>query len=105
MNQAVAKAAQATGQPAMSVEKKAAPKIRSICVDTRTTIMKNDIHGDWQDGKKITHEKWRDMGVELVQFAAYLKNMGFTLVGVVGPPGTGKSFGIKCLPSRTNIWY
>jgi hypothetical protein len=45
------------------------------------------------------------MGVKLVRFAGILKDMGFTLVGVVGPPGTGKTFGMKYLHTKKNIWY
>jgi hypothetical protein len=53
MNQSAAQVEQPTDQPSITVEKKALPKIRSICVDTLTTIMKNDIHSDWGNGKMI----------------------------------------------------
>jgi hypothetical protein len=34
-----------------------------------------------------------------------LSRLGFTLVGVLGYEGTGKSFGMKHLEKDTNIWY
>lgn len=81
------------------------PKVRSICVDTLTAIQKFEVIEGWGDGVKFTHEKWKDSGVALVLFAKRLVEMGFTLVGVMGPPGTGKSYGMKFLPTGTNMLY
>ena len=34
-----------------------------------------------------------------------LQKLGFELILVVGPPGTGKSTGMRTLPTKTNIWF
>lgn len=91
--------------PQVEVQKKSIPKIRSIVVDTVTSIQKYQVFETWGEGKKVNHDKWRDLGVDLVTFAKQLIDMGFTVVGIVGPPGTGKSYGMKFLKPGTNIWY
>ncbi len=44
-------------------------------------------------------------GTDIVLFVKNLTQRGFTVVGVLGYEGTGKSFGMKTLPSKTNIWF
>lgn len=34
-------------------------KIRSICIDTVTTIMKNQVYDTWQNSS-MKHEDWKD---------------------------------------------
>ncbi len=79
-------------------------QIRSIVVDTFTAFQKNQVFDKWEDGK-VKLDEWKDFGVEMVNFVRALISMGFTCVGVVGGIGTGKSYGMKKLPSKTNIWF
>lgn len=80
-------------------------KIRSICIDTLTTIMKNQVYDDWSGKGGIKYDEWKDYGVELNQFVRALKDRGFILAGISGYEGTGKSFGMKTLKPNTNIWF
>ncbi len=91
--------------PVMKVEKPALPKVRSICVDTLTAIMKNQVYEEWGDGKKVNYDAWKDYGIELNNFVRGLVQRGFTNVGILGYEGSGKSFGMKSLPAGTNVWY
>ena len=79
-------------------------KIKSIVVDTFTASQKNEILDKWEKGK-ATQDDWKDYGTDIVLFARKLNEAGFTCVGVLGYEGTGKSFGMKYLPSETNIWF
>lgn len=76
-------------------------KVRTICVDTVTQIQENQYNAE---KRKPGHDTWKDYGTELWNFLTELQKMGFELILVLGPPGTGKSFGMKTLPSKTNIW-
>lgn len=78
------------------------PKIRTICIDTLTQIQENEY---MSDSKKPGHDKWKDYATSIHKFAIDLQNLGFEIILVLGPPGTGKSTGIKTLPTKTNIWY
>ena len=77
-------------------------KIRTICVDTLTQIQENDY---MLDIKKPTHDKWRDYSQDVYRFMTQLQELGFELILIIGPPGTGKSSGMRKLPSKTNVWY
>ena len=87
-----------------TAEKPKLPLVRSITVDTFTAFQKNQIFDKWEEGK-VTHDEWKDHGVDIVQFVRELREQGFILVGVLGYEGTGKSYGQKFLPSKTNIWF
>lgn len=78
--------------------------IKSIVIDTFTAFQKNEILEKWENGK-ANHDDWKDYGTDIVLFNERLTRKGFTLVGVVGYEGTGKSFGMKYLESETNIWF
>jgi hypothetical protein len=79
--------------------------IRSIVIDTMTAFMKEDILQTWSGGKKISHDDWKDYGVELLTFVDKIIKRGFTIVGVFGYEGTGKSAGMKGLETQTNLWF
>jgi hypothetical protein len=79
-----------------------AVKIRSICVDTLTQIQENEY---MTDSKKPGHDKWKDYAIGIHRFAIDLQDLGFEIILVLGPPGTGKSTGLRTLPSKTNIWF
>ena len=80
------------------------PKIKTVVVDTFTAFQKNDVLTKWEKGK-ATQDDWKDYGVDIVVFVKKLTEMGVTVVGVVGYEGTGKSFGMKYLPTKTNVWF
>lgn len=80
------------------------PKIKSIVIDTFTAFQKNEILEKWEKGS-TSHADWKDYGVDIVMFIEHLNRRGFTCVGVLGYEGTGKSFGMKTLPSKTNVWF
>ena len=44
-------------------------------------------------------------GQTIYRFTNQLQDAGFTLVLVIGEPGTGKSTGQRTLKPDTNIWY
>jgi len=77
-------------------------KIRTICVDTLTQIQENSY---MVDKKKPGHDKWKDYSQDIYGFILELQLLGFELILVMGPPGVGKSTGMRNLPSKTNIWY
>ncbi|MDB4285871.1 hypothetical protein N9933_01055 [bacterium] len=77
-------------------------KIKSICIDTVTTIQENE----WMtDRKKPNHDKWKDYGQGIFTFHLKLQALGFETVLVIGQPGTGKSSGMRTLETETNIWF
>lgn len=77
-------------------------KISTICVDTLTQIQENQY---MLDKKKPGHDKWKDYGTEIYRFIIDLQELGFEIALILGPPGVGKSTGMRNLPSKTNIWY
>lgn len=79
-------------------------KIKSIVVDTFTAFQKNEILDKWEKGK-ATQDDWKDYGTDIVLFVRKLNELGFTCIGVLGYEGTGKSFGMKYLPTKTNVWF
>ena len=80
------------------------PKIKSITVDTFTAFQKNQVLDKFDVGK-ANHDDWRDFGTEIVLFVRRLIERGFTIAAILGYEGSGKSYGMKSLPSKTNIWY
>lgn len=76
-------------------------KIRSICIDTVTQIQENQY---MMDKKRPGHDKWKDYSSELWEFFVALQDLGFELILIIGPPGTGKSSGMRTLEPNTNIW-
>lgn len=79
----------------------AIPKIRTVTIDTLTGIQ-NEI---WMtSSKKPGHDSWMDMGKDIWQLISDLQDRGFEIILVLGEPGTGKSTGMRTLPSKTNIW-
>jgi hypothetical protein len=86
--------------------KKETPKIRSIVVDTFTAFQKNEILRKWSTASgQAKHDDWKDYGVEINLFIQELSDRGFNIVGVLGTEGTGKSYGQKFLPPKSNIWF
>lgn len=77
-------------------------KIRTICVDTLTQIQENAF---MLDRKKPGHDKWKDYSQDIYAFILELQILGFEMILIMGPPGVGKSTGMRNLPSKTNIWY
>jgi hypothetical protein len=85
-------------------QKKPVTKIRSIVVDTFTAFQKNQVLEKWDNGK-ATQDDWRDYGTDIVLFVKKLKERGFEPVLILGYEGSGKSYGVKALPPKTNIWF
>ncbi len=77
-------------------------KVRSIVVDTLTGIMNEQY---MRSIKKPTHDKWADWGKGIWELQASLQDRGFECILILGEPGTGKSTGMRNLPSKTNIWF
>lgn len=77
-------------------------KIRTVTIDTLTGIQ-NEL---WMTAsKKPGHDQWMDMGKDIWQLISDLQDRGFNIVLILGEPGTGKSTGMRHLPSKTNIWF
>lgn len=77
------------------------PKIGSIVVDTLTGIQQNQF---MSESKKPGHDEWMDFGKDLYKFIIDLQKRGMELILILGPEGSGKSFGMKELPTGTNLW-
>jgi|TARA_R100001377_G_scaffold85310_1_gene71506 hypothetical protein len=77
-------------------------KIRTICVDTLTGIQ-NEMY--MTSSKKANHDKWKDYGQDIWKLISYFQEKGFEIILILGEPGTGKSTGMRNLPSQTNIWF
>lgn len=77
-------------------------KISTVCVDTLTQIQENQY---MLDKKKPGHDKWKDYSQDIFRFITDLQTLGFEIILIVGPPGVGKSTGMRDLPTKTNIWY
>lgn len=77
-------------------------KIRSVCIDTLTQIQENQY---MLDKKKPGHDKWKDYAQDIYAFLVKLQELGFELILIVGPPGVGKSTGMRNLEPGTNIWF
>lgn len=78
------------------------PKISTICVDTLTGLL--DEMYMTSEGKP-THDDWKDWSQTIWGFNSALQELGFETILIIGHPGTGKSSGMRTLPSQTNIWY
>lgn len=77
-------------------------KIRTICIDTLTQIQENAY---MMDKRKPGHDKWKDYAQDIYSFMIQLQELGFELILIVGPPGVGKSSGMRNLPEKTNVWF
>jgi hypothetical protein len=77
-------------------------QIQSICVDTLTSIQENEMSAA---EKKPEFNEWFDWGIGVHRFLTQLLAEGFELVLILGPPGSGKSTGVKTLESGTNVLY
>lgn len=86
----------------MSTDKDKKPRIRSICIDTLTGIQ-NEMY--MVSVGKPSHDKWADWGKGIWKLNTELQDLGFETILILGEPGTGKSTGMKNLPSKTNIWF
>lgn len=78
------------------------PKVRSIVIDTVTAIQQNQY---MEDQRKPGHDQWLDYGQAIYAFILDIQRLGFEIILILGEPGTGKSSGMRTLPSHTNIWY
>lgn len=76
--------------------------IRSICIDTLTAIQTNQY---MENSRKPGHDEWLDYGKKIYETVHDLQELGFEIIMVLGEPGTGKSSGMRTLPTQTNIWY
>ena len=76
--------------------------ISTVCIDTLTQIQENQF---MLDKKKPGHDKWKDYSQDIYRFSIDLQNLGFEICLIVGPPGVGKSTGMRHLPPQSNIWY
>ena len=84
------------------MEKQKETKIRTICIDTLTGIM-NEMY--MESTGKATYDQWRDWGKGVWQLITMLQKKDFEIILILGEPGTGKSSGMRTLPSKTNIWF
>ena len=77
-------------------------KVRSVCIDTVTGLL-DEMYMTSQS--KPTHDMWKDWSQTIWTFNSALQDLGFTTLLVIGNAGTGKSAGMRTLPSKSNIWY
>lgn len=78
------------------------PKIRTITIDTLTGIQ-NEMYMTSVNAPGF--DKWKDFGQDIWRLNSELQKLGFETILVLGDPGTGKSTGMRTLPSKTNIWF
>lgn len=77
-------------------------KIRSIVVDTLTALQENQY---MRDSSKPGFDEWTDFGKAVFTFIDDLLLKNFDVILILGEPGTGKSSGLRTLPSKSNIWF
>lgn len=77
-------------------------KIRCVVIDTATQIQENQYMAD---RKKPGHDDWKDYGQDLFNFFTVLQELGFEFILVIGPPGTGKSSGMRTLEPGTAVLF
>lgn len=77
-------------------------KVRTICVDTLTSIQNEEF---MTDKRKPGHDQWKDYGQNIYTFMSDIQKLGFEIILILGEPGTGKSSGMRTLPHNTNVWY
>lgn len=77
-------------------------QVRSIVIDTLTAIQEIDY---MVETRKVSRDKWRDYSQDIYTLIQSLSYMGFEMILILGDPGTGKSYGMKTLPEKTNIWF
>lgn len=66
-------------------------KVRTICIDTLTGIQ-NEIY--MRESKKPGYDQWADYGKDIWLLISDLQDLGFTLILILGEPGTGNNVGI-----------
>jgi hypothetical protein len=76
-------------------------KIRTVCIDTLTAIQNEEY---MTSSRKPGHDQWADFGKGVWELISAIQDRGFTIILVLGEPGTGKSSGMRTLPKDTNIW-
>jgi hypothetical protein len=76
-------------------------KIRTVCIDTLTGIQ-NEVY--MTNSKKPGHDQWLDYGKDIWQLISDLQVRKFSIILITGEPGSGKSTGMRNLPTKTNVW-
>jgi hypothetical protein len=76
-------------------------KIRSICIDTLTGIQNEEY---MTNSRKPGHDQWLDYGKDIWKLISFLQEKKFNTIMILGEPATGKSTGMRNLPTRSNIW-
>lgn len=78
-------------------------KLRCMVFDTVTAIQEQEwITVESKHGSQ--HADWKQYAVGIINCYTQLKKLGYTLVYILGDPGTGKSYGIKYLKEGECIW-
>ena len=77
-------------------------KKKTIVIDTINAIQNDEF---LKLSSKANYDDWRDFGVNIQKFILELQTLGFECVLILGSVGSGKSYGIKYLPSETNVWF
>lgn len=83
-----------------------AKEIKTIVIDTVNAIQNNQYMGMLDKSTMVSRDKWQDFGVNIYMFMVEdLNRLGFDTVMILGYEGSGKSFGIRYLKPKTNMWY
>jgi len=77
-------------------------KVRTITIDTLTGIQ-SEMY--MTASKKPNYDQWMDFGKGIWKLITKLQELGFEIIVILGEPGTGKSTGMRHLPSNSNIWF
>lgn len=79
--------------------------IKTIVIDTLTAFQKQQMFAKAEKGR-IPITDWADYGNDLCLFIERLATVyKFEVIAILGYEGTGKSYGMKFLPSGTNLWF
>lgn len=78
---------------------------KHIIVDTLNSIQNNQYMGMLDKKEMVTRDKWRDFGVDIYNFMEDLKNLGAINILILGPEGSGKSYGVKGLEPSITKWF
>lgn len=80
-------------------------KLKSFIVDTSTHLQNKDFIDRFKEKGKPKQDDWNDYGIDIANFFNSIRDLGFTLVLVLGSEGRGKSYGIKSLMPGKYLWF
>ena len=80
-------------------------KLKSFIVDTSSHLQNKEFIDKFKEKGKPKQDDWNDYGIDISNFFNSIRELGFTLVLVLGNEGRGKSYGMKALIPGSYLWF